>query len=50
MLAYIMFMGGQWYLLGKEIDHRLKIYFRANSSIDRVLYRLIIGQMTMMVT
>jgi hypothetical protein len=29
MLSYLMFMAGQWYLLGKEIDHRLKIYFRA---------------------
>ncbi len=47
MIAYLMFMGGQWYLLGKEIDHRLKIYFRANSTIDRVLYRLIIGHATM---
>jgi hypothetical protein len=49
MMAYIMFMAGQWYLLGKEIDHRLKIYFRANSTIDRILYRVIIGNATMMV-
>lgn len=49
MMAYLMFMGGQWYLLGKEIDHRLKIYFRANSTIDRILYRVIIGQATMMI-
>jgi hypothetical protein len=49
MLAYLMFMAGQWYLLGREIDHRLKIYFRANSSIDRILYRIIIGSATMMV-
>lgn len=47
MLLYLMFMGGQWYLLGKEIDHRLKIYFRANSTIDRVLYRMVIGFATM---
>lgn len=47
MLCYLMFMVGQWYLLGKEIDHRLKIYFRANSTIDRVLYRLVIGNATM---
>ena len=47
MLAYLMFMAGQWYLLGKEIDHRLKIYFRANSSIDRILYRVVIGLATM---
>ncbi|HXH73987.1 MAG TPA: hypothetical protein VNJ08_03430 [Bacteriovoracaceae bacterium] len=43
MFCYLMFMLGQWYLLGKEIDHRFKIYFRANSSIDRVLYRVVIG-------
>ncbi len=49
MLAYLMFMAGQWYLLGKEIDHRLKIYFRANSSIDRVLYRVVIGNATMII-
>ena len=49
MLAYLLFMAGQWYLLGKEIDYRLKIYFRANSSIDRVLYRVIIGNATMMI-
>lgn len=40
---YMLFMGGQWYLLGKEVDHRLKIYYRANSSMDRILYRLVIG-------
>jgi hypothetical protein len=49
MLAYLMFMAGQWYLLGKEIDHRLKIYFRANSTVDRVLYRVLIGNATMMI-
>lgn len=48
ILLYLLFMAGQWYLLGKEIDHRLRIYFRANSSIDRVLYRVIIGSATMM--
>lgn len=47
VLLYLLFMAGQWYLLGKEIDHRLRIYFRANSSIDRVLYRVIIGSATM---
>lgn len=40
---YILFMISQWFLLGKEIDHRLKIYFRVNSSIDRVVYRFILG-------
>ncbi len=43
MLLYIGFMASQWFFLGKEIDHRFKIYFRTNSSIDRVLYRLILG-------
>ncbi len=43
MLLYMVFIASQWYLLGKEIDHRLKIYFRANSSIDRVVYRLLVG-------
>lgn len=43
LLVYMMFMGGQWYLLGKEVDHRLGIYYRANSSMDRILYRLVLG-------
>jgi hypothetical protein len=43
MFVYMGFMAGQWYFLGKEIDHRFKIYFRANSSLDRILYRLIVG-------
>lgn len=43
LLMYMLFMGGQWYLLGKEVDHRLKIYYRANSSMDRILYRLVLG-------
>ena len=43
MTLYILFIVGQWFLLGKEIDHRLKIYFRVNSSIDRVVYRLLLG-------
>lgn len=43
MLCYLLFMAGQWYLLGKEVDHRLRIYFRANSTVDRILYRLVIG-------
>jgi hypothetical protein len=41
-------MGGQWYLLGKEIDHRLKIYYRANSSMERILYRIIMGSIGML--
>lgn len=43
MLFYILFIVSQWFLLGKEIDHRLKIYYRVNSSIDRVVYRLFLG-------
>jgi hypothetical protein len=43
ILLYICFIMSQWFLLGKEIDHRLKIYFRVNSSIDRIVYRLFLG-------
>jgi hypothetical protein len=43
MSLYILFIVSQWFLLGKEIDHRFKIYFRVNSSIDRVVYRLFLG-------
>lgn len=42
------FMGGQWYLLGKEIDHRLRIYYRANSSMDRFLYRILLGSIVIL--
>jgi hypothetical protein len=44
MIFYSLFMVGQWYLLGKEIDHRLKIYFKVSSSIDRILYRILTGK------
>lgn len=43
MSMYILFVVAQWFLLGKEIDHRLKIYFRVNSSIDRIIYRIFLG-------
>ncbi len=43
MTLYILFMCSQWFFLGKEIDHRLKIYFRVNSSMDRLVYRLFLG-------
>ncbi len=43
MVFYIMFMVSQWFFLGKEIDHKLRIYFNINSSMDRVVYRLILG-------
>jgi len=48
MTLYSIFMLGQWFLLGKEIDYRLKIYFEVNSSVDRIVYRLLLG-MTFMV-
>ncbi|MDH4469067.1 MAG: hypothetical protein QE271_13495 [Bacteriovoracaceae bacterium] len=44
LLLYIVFLFGQFYLLAKEVDHRLKISVRAQSSTDRILYRLVIGQ------
>ncbi len=44
MILYIFFCVSQWFLLGKEVDHRLKIYYRVNSSFDRILYRVIIGK------
>ncbi|MCY4524175.1 MAG: hypothetical protein OXB84_05505 [Halobacteriovoraceae bacterium] len=43
MTLYIMFMIGQWFMLGKEIDHFLNISFQVNSSIDRIIYRLFLG-------
>lgn len=43
LLTYMLFMGGQWYLFGKEIDHRFKIYYKANSSMERIVYRIITG-------
>ncbi len=47
MVLYCMFIMSQWFLLGKEIDHRLKIYFRVNSSIERVVYRVFMGMFFM---
>ncbi len=48
MMLYMVFMGSQWFLLGKEVDYRLKIYFRANSSIDRIIYRLLLGKLVIL--
>ncbi len=48
LVLYILFIGGQWYLLGKEIDHRFGIYYRANSSMDRILYRVVLGNIFVM--
>jgi len=44
LLSYIVFLFAQFYLLAKEVDHRLKISVRAQSSTERILYRLVIGQ------
>ena len=41
---FFIFFIGHTYLLGKEIDHRFKIYYRLNSSLDRILYRILIGK------
>ncbi|MFZ4713006.1 MAG: hypothetical protein ACOYL6_04825 [Bacteriovoracaceae bacterium] len=49
MILFIIFMASQWYLLGKEIDHRLKIYFRVNSSMDRLIYRCLLGNITLLI-
>ena len=43
MILYTMFVASQWFMLGKEIDHKLSIFFRVNSSFDRILYRLLLG-------
>ena len=45
MVLYILFITSQWFFLGKEIDHRFKIYFRVNSSMDRVVYRILLGKL-----
>ena len=49
MFLYTMFMVAQWFMLGKEIDHRFKIYFRINSSLDRIVYRLMLGMFVMVI-
>jgi len=43
MVFYLCFLVGQWFLLGKEVDYRLKIFFRVNSNMDRIVYRLFLG-------
>lgn len=42
-LLYFAFMLGHWFVVGREFDHRFKIYYRANSNIDRLLYRFSLG-------
>ncbi len=43
VFLYFVFLTSNWYLWGKEINYRFKIYARANSSLDRILERVIIG-------
>lgn len=47
LIIYNIFMISQWYFLGKEIDHRLKVYIEVNSSIDRIIERTMLGLVTM---
>ena len=42
-LIYCLYLVGMFYLVGREVDHRLKIYYRTNSSIDRMFYRIVSG-------
>ena len=44
MALYILFMISQWFFLGKEIDHRFNIYFQIHSSMERIIYRILIGK------
>lgn len=48
LVIYIFFMAGQWYLFGKEVDHRLKIYYKANSSMERIIYRVLMGNICLL--
>ena len=41
--ALLLFYARSVVFAGKEIDHRLKIYFEVNSSVDRIVYRLLLG-------
>lgn len=42
-MIYSFYFLGFFYLVGKEVDYRLKIYFRSNSSLDRLFYRFFSG-------
>lgn len=46
LILYFFFQVSQWYLMGKELDHRFKIYYKVYSSIDRLIYRLFFGYIT----
>jgi len=43
VLSYFCFVLMNWYLWGKEINYRFKVYARANSSVDRILERILLG-------
>ena len=47
MVLYILFIVGQWFLLGKEIDHKIQIYFQTTSTMDRVIYRIYLGMFSL---
>ena len=40
------FIGFNFYLVGLYLDHAFKIYYHLNSSLDRVVYRLLFGGAT----
>ncbi len=43
ILTYFCFIVMNWYVWGKEINYRFKVYARANSSVDRILERVLLG-------
>ncbi len=43
-ITFFMITCSHWYYLGKEIDHRFQFNYRSNSSIDKVYYRVFLGQ------
>jgi hypothetical protein len=42
-IPYFVYLMWNWVLIGKEVGHRLKIYTRANSGMERVTERLVLG-------
>jgi len=47
VILYMVFLFSQFYLLTKEIDYRFKIFVKTSSSLDRTIYRLVAGQIMM---
>lgn len=43
ILVYVLFVMAQMFLLGKEVDHRLGIYFKVTSSAEKMVYRIFMG-------